>query len=177
MAGPLYSFTSSIASDSIDHPPSDCFSFTPSEAAESQTSIHILCDPPPPSIKRVGPDQDKIWALWSDIYKAEFIQWWLTTTYGMKPKRERPHWDKRGYSSELWRSFDQVAHVETGYPKAMCIVCGELVDHPIIPGGPRRTKPGTNALKRHVERQCRGAPNGVKSLNLPDLWKKAVSAD
>ena len=87
MAFPSSSINLSITSDSIDPLLSD---FTPSEVTESQSTAPIISDPPPPSIKRVGPDREKEWALWSDMSKTEFIEWWLTTQYRMKPKRERP---------------------------------------------------------------------------------------
>src|ERR1700757_3854437 len=120
MAPPISSSTASIYSDSIDPLLSDCFSIAPSEATESQSTVPIICEPPPQSIERVGPNQIKEWGLWSDMPKTEFIEWWLTTQYGMKPKRERPQWDKRGYTSEAWRYFNQVAYIETGEPKAIC---------------------------------------------------------
>jgi hypothetical protein len=87
--------------------------------------------------------------------KTEFIEWWLTTQYGLKPKGERPHWDKKGYTSELWHNFDQVAHIKTGQPKAICKACHQIVDHPVTPNK-KGTKYGTNALKRHTKAKCRG---------------------
>ena len=111
IAFPSSSINLSITSDSIDPLLSD---FTPSEVTESQSTAPIISEPPPPSIERVGPDREKEQALWSDMSKTKFIKWWLTTQYGLKPKGERPHWDKRGYTSELWHNFDQVAHIKTG---------------------------------------------------------------
>jgi hypothetical protein len=92
--------------------------------------------------------------------KTEFIEWWLTTQYGIKPKRERPQWDKRGYTSEAWRHFDQVAHIETGQPKAICKACGLIIDHPMIPNK-KGIKPRTNALKRHTKDKCRGKQRNI----------------
>lgn len=176
MAGPSYSFTSSIASDSIDLPLSDCFPFAPSEATESQLTTPFICEPPLSSIERVGPDRIKKWALWSEICNDDFLEWWLTTEYGMKPKTEHPSWDKRGYTSTAWQTFNQVAHIETGQPEAICKVCGVIVDHPgkaTKKGG----KIGTNVLKRHMQHKCRGLGKGPKTQNLADLWQKAVSSD
>ena len=95
----------SIYSDSID--PlllSDSFSFEPTEPTNSQTTELSLL-PLPPSIQRVG-DRTKDWALWTEMTKSEFIEWWLTTQYGSKPDAQRIYWDKKGYTSEIWTSFD-----------------------------------------------------------------------
>ena len=172
MPFPSSYFNPSITSDSIDPLLSD---FTPFDASESQSTAPNIYEPPPPSIERVGPDREKEWALWSEMSKTEFIEWWLTTQYGSKPKGEHPHWDKRGYTSELWQFFNQVAHIKTGQPKAICKACSQIVDHPVTPNK-KGTKYGTNALKRHTKAKCRGA-GPASEQNIQDLWKKAVSED
>ena len=79
-------------SDSIDALlPSDSFSFEPelskpneSQLTEPNTTQLLL----PLSIQRTG-DRRKDWALWTEMTKSEFIEWWLTTQYGTKPEAKR----------------------------------------------------------------------------------------
>ncbi|KAJ5310935.1 pyridoxal phosphate-dependent transferase [Penicillium atrosanguineum] len=76
--------------------------------------------------------------------KAIFIQWWLTTTYGQKPRAEHPRWDKRGLISEVWTHFEQGAEISTGRPYITCKDYGQIYAH--------SPKNGTNIMTRHRER-------------------------
>jgi hypothetical protein len=134
----------SIYSDSIDPTlPSDPFFFEPSEPTESQPTESQQTEHTPQllpiSIQRT---RDQQWALWTEMTKADFIEWWLTTQYGMA-KPDQIHWDKKGLKSNIWPYFDQIAHIETGKPKVICKGCNLIFSHPTIHG--------TKALKRHHE--------------------------
>lgn len=141
MAFPSSSFTQSICSDSIDPILSDCFSIPPSSLPESQPTTPIISEPPP-VLERVGTKKNYI--LWSDMNKALFIQWWLTTTYRARPEAEHPRWGKRGLTSEVWRYFEQGAEVQTGHPCVSCKDCSLILSF-----SPRNR---TNAMLRHRER-------------------------
>jgi hypothetical protein len=159
----------SFYSDSID--PillSDSFSFEPSEPTESQTTeLTPLPLPLPQSIKRVG-DRTKQWALWMEITKSEFIEWWLTTQYGSKPDAQRIHWDRKGYTSDVWIAFDQIANIQTGKPKVICKHCGIMLSHPALNG--------TTALHRHQKNaSCQRSKDKQKQTNIQHLMQKVVS--
>ena len=105
----------SIYSDSIDPTlPSDPFFFEPSEPTESQQTesqpTELTPLPLPHSVQPIG-DRTKQWALWIEMTKTEFIEWWLTTQYGTKPEAKRVHWDRKRLSSSVWPYFDQVANI------------------------------------------------------------------
>jgi hypothetical protein len=53
------------------------------------------------------------------------------------------HWDGKK-KSDIWESFEQVAHEKTGEPKVMCKRCYAILVHP----HPRRG--GTSPLRRHI---------------------------
>lgn len=142
MARSLSEHFDSITSDSIDPLLSDCcFSIPPSSVPESQSTAPITTEPPP-ILERVGPKRNYI--LWTAMNKAIFIQWWLTTTYGQKPRAEHPRWDKRGLISEVWTHFEQGAEISTGRPCITCKDCGQIYAH--------SPKNGTNIMTRHRER-------------------------
>jgi hypothetical protein len=137
----------SIYSDSIDPTlSSDPFFLEPSEPTESQqtesqstklTSLPLLL---PPSIQRTG-GRTQQWALWTEMTKADFIEWWLTTQYGTSPKAKLVFWDGKRLKSDIWSSFDQIANIQTGQPKVICKQCGSMFGHP--------SSHGTNTLRRH----------------------------
>jgi hypothetical protein len=158
----------SIYSDSIDPIlPSDSFSFEPepSEPTKSQlTEPDTTQLPLPLSIQRVG-DQTKEWALWTEMTKTEFIEWWLTTQYGSKPDAQRIHWDRKRYKSDIWSSFDQIANIQTGKPKVICKQCGVMFGHPALNG--------TTALRRHQTNGSCRRPKG-KQTNIQHLIQKVV---
>jgi len=92
----------SIYSDSIGPTlPSDPFFFEPSEPTETQqtetqqtetqqTELILLPLLLPSSIERTG-GRTQQWALWKEMTKADFIEWWLTTQYGTSPKAKCVH--------------------------------------------------------------------------------------
>lgn len=137
----------SIYSDSIGPTiPSDPFFFEPSEPTETQqtesqpTELIPLPLLLPSSIERTG-GRTQQWALWTEMTKADFIEWWLTTQYGTSPKAKCVHWDGKGHKSDVWSSFDQIANIETGQPKVICKQCSTMFGHP--------STHGTNTLRRH----------------------------
>lgn len=154
-------------SDSID--PillSDSFSFeldlsepTESQLTEPDTTQPLL----PLSIQRIG-DRLKEWALWTEMTKTEFIEWWLTTQYGTKPEAKRIHWDKKGRLSDIWTHFDQIANIYSGKPKIVCKRCGIILEHPVLNG--------TSGMHRHWKNgQCQ---RKSKQTNIQHLMQKGV---
>lgn len=59
----------------------------------------------------------------------EWVKWWLETDYGLN--NHKIAWDSRhGSAAETWKEFDQVAHAETGSPKAIYKRCDTVLEHP-----------------------------------------------
>jgi hypothetical protein len=144
--------------------PSDPFFFEPTEPTESQiTELTPL--PLPPSIQRTG-GRTQQWALWTEETKTEFLEWWLTTQYGTIPDAKHIHWDKRRYSSKVWTSFDQVAHIPTGKPKVLCQKCYMMLSHPY-------PKNGTSAMGRHQTNGSCQKSKG-KQTNIQQSFKNMV---
>jgi hypothetical protein len=166
MTHPSDPFDLSIYSDTIDQfstIPSDSFSFEPSEQTTSQVTEPTI-NQLPSSIQRVG-DRAKDWALWTDMTKTEFIEWWLTTQYGSKPEAHRMHWDGKGHTSDVWTHFNQIANIQTGRPKVICKQCGAMFSYPSLNG--------TTALRRHrANRNCQ--KNKGKQPNIQHLMQRAV---
>lgn len=104
----------------------------------------------PVSLERVGPTLRKFWLLYPSEPKMEnswkqFVEWWLTTGFGLDPQcQDGLHWDGKK-KSDLWEDFKQVAHEKTGEPKVMCKHCFSTLAHP----GHKRA--GTSALKTHLK--------------------------
>lgn len=156
----------SIYSDSIDPLLSESFSFELelSEPTGSQLTEPNITQPLlPPSIQRIR-DRKQQWALWTEMTKAEFIEWWLTTQYGTKPEAKRIRWDKTGFQSHVWSQFDQIAHINTGKPKVICKKCGVILEHPI--------SNGTSAMGRHQKNGL--CQRKTKQTNIKYLMEKAV---
>lgn len=144
MAIPSSSYALSINSDSIDPPLSDCFSALPSRAPESQSTAPVVPHVLPPSIRRVG-DRRKEWALWTEMTKTEFIEWWLTTQYATDMSNPgQINWDGTGQSSKAWEFFDQVAYITSGQPKVLCRRCGDVLQHP--------WRHGLSGMGRHLKK-------------------------
>lgn len=147
MAFPSSSFAASTNSDNIDPLLSDCFSIPPSEAPESQITVLTEPLPIPPSLKRVGFGRNQC-VLWSNMTRAEFIEWWLTTTFATTdPTAKRLKWDQKNRSSEVWSSFEQAAMVDDGKPMVICKLCDTLLSHSWING--------TSGMKHHLEKGCK----------------------
>jgi hypothetical protein len=104
----------------------------------------------PDSLKRVGPKLQQFWILFDsdtgmDHTRAQFVEWWLSTGFGSKEDiRDAIHWDGKK-KSDLWESFEQVAHEKTGEPKVMCKRCHALLVHP------HHRRGGTSPLKAHLK--------------------------
>ncbi|KAJ5316460.1 hypothetical protein N7476_006767 [Penicillium atrosanguineum] len=167
MARSLSEHFDSITSDSIDPLLSDCcFSIPPSSVPESQSTAPITTEPPP-ILERVRPKRNYI--LWTAMNKAIFIQWWLITTYGQKPRAEHPRWDKRGLISEG-------AEISTSRPCITCKDCGQIYAY--------SPKNGTNIMTRHRERclpkgklNQRNIQAAIRTQALrappPDVWDES----
>lgn len=104
----------------------------------------------PDSLERVGPRFRKSWILWKggdemEDYRREFTDWWMSTEFGsQKDVSESMHWDGRKKNSELWESFEQVAHEMTGEPKVMCKRCNALLVHA------NHRRKGSSPMKGHL---------------------------
>jgi hypothetical protein len=62
--------------------------------------------------------------------RIQFVKWWLKTEFGSKKEtQDTIHWDGKK-KSDLWESFEQVAHEKTGEPKVMCKRCQTILVHP-----------------------------------------------
>lgn len=84
-------------------------------------------------LKRVGPDQRKLFILYDAVNeesKTKFIEWWRTIVRGGMPETQHNiRWDAK-HISDAWKQFDQVAHHVTGEPMVMCRLCGTTILHP-----------------------------------------------
>jgi hypothetical protein len=172
----------SLYSDSFidpDIPQSDDLPDLPS-SQPTVTSIPISHFTPPPrlshapkSLERIGPTLRKFWILYPSESEMEhsrkqFVEWWLTTGFGMNPQcRDGLHWDGKK-KSDLWENFEQVAHEKTGEPKVMCKHCFSTLAHP----GHKRA--GTSALKTHLKGgSCR---KNKKRRGIDQLIRDSVSS-
>ncbi|KAJ5743328.1 hypothetical protein N7533_010430, partial [Penicillium manginii] len=109
---------------------------------ELRRSIDASSQPPPPILKRVGPNRKKNWILYESENSMEFLIWWAKTEYGQVLNKS--HYTK------VWRRFDQVANILTGRPKVICRTYLTLLDHP------QHKKHGTNAIGKHQKsKSCR----------------------
>lgn len=159
-AGPSSQYESDLP-DNLPYLQSDDQLFTPNISYSQPTITSTLGSEflsplsVPPSLQRLGPDQKKLWVLYSEMTKDEFILWWLQTQYASQPDRKRIRWDSK-HSSDNWKNFDQVAHHATGEPMVMCRRCGKTLPHP------QQTANGTNSMRRHFAAgKCRQAGNDV----------------
>lgn len=128
----------------------------------------------PDSLERVGPTLRKFWILYNSNFEMEhsrsqFVEWWLKTGFGSnKDVREHLHWDGKK-KSDLWESYEQVAHEKTGEPKVMCKRCYTVLTHP------NHKRGGTSALKAHLK----GGACLIhkKRRGIDQLIRDAVSTD
>ncbi|KZN87643.1 hypothetical protein EN45_062040 [Penicillium chrysogenum] len=104
----------------------------------------------PGSLERVGPRFREFWTLWKsgdemENYRKDFTDWWMGTEFGSQEDvSESTHWDGRKKNSELWESFEQVAHEKTGEPKVMCKHCNTLLVHA------NYRRKGSSPMKGHL---------------------------
>ncbi|KAJ5557827.1 hypothetical protein N7513_003413 [Penicillium frequentans] len=144
----------------------------PSEFPQSTTGLD--------SLQRVGPDRKKVYVLYDDMSKEQFISWWFQTQYAtMENNDKKINWQSKR-SAEVWDKFHQVAHQVTGDPQVMCRRCAKILPHPQKKGD------GTNSMKRHLEsnacrrvasnpRQQLGIQQSLEFMsNLPSQRPKTV---
>ena len=112
----------------------------------------------PNSLKRVGPRLQKLWILYNsnaemECSRTQFVEWWLKTEFGSKKDTyDSIRWDGKK-KSDLWESFDQVAHEKTGEPKVMCKRCHTVLVHP------NHRRAGCSPMKAHLKGgACRIGP-------------------
>jgi hypothetical protein len=164
---------SSLFEDDID-----TFSYIPTDEpsifTSDPSSFTADTDSPlfsvPTTLKRIGPDNKKLWVLYSEMSKNDFINWWLQTEYGsLSDHRKKIRWDAKR-SSSAWDNYDQVAHHVSGEPRIMCRRCGKDFPHP------HQHANGTNSMKRDYEaNKCRRAGNSaVKQQTIQQSIEFAV---
>lgn len=162
-AGPSSLAGNELYEDSFTHldPPS-ITEIPDSQRSLVSTQITDFLSPPssaPQSLQRGGPPKQKVWVIWTEMNKTEFIQWWMETQpYDTQKKM---HWDAKR-TSDVWQDFDQVAHHTTGEPRVLCRNCGRTLPHPNV------TQNGTSALKRHL------STGACKRLAHERLWQKDI---
>jgi hypothetical protein len=128
----------------------------------------------PDSLERVGPIFRKFWILYSsnpemEYSRNQFVEWWLKTRFGSKKDgREHLHWDGKK-KSDLWESFEQVAHEKTGEPKVMCKRCQNVIVHL----GHRRA--GCSPIKAHLNSNICIKPRKLKRQGIDQLLRDLVS--
>lgn len=121
-------------------------------------------------LTRVKPDRRTEFVLFDAMNKEVFVNWWLQTTYGKKPKGKGFVWDRAGHLSDVWKHFDQLASTSDGLPKVRCQRCYKILDHP------GQTKQGTNSMGRHWKgEKCQRASNQSQQPNIRRLLHDEVS--
>jgi hypothetical protein len=81
----------------------------------------------PETLQCVGPTEQKIYILWTEMVNDDFITWWLQTEFGSQMKRNI--FDVK-HQSGCWDHFEQVAAPQDGTPKVMCKTCNHILAHP-----------------------------------------------
>jgi hypothetical protein len=149
----------SLYSDSYD-------GIDPSDSISSVQLPYPLLPPPPlpPAIRTIKL-QTFEYAIWTKVESRNFVDWWLKTQYGTKPASNSMKWDRKRQSSEIWVSLQQVASLQTGEPKVMCIHCNTLLVHP------NWKATGTNTVRRHLQ----SCLIRVKRPSIQHLMQKAVN--
>ena len=142
---------------------SDSISIIAGSSSNQQTTaltpVSEFIPPPtlPSTLECFGPDRKKLWVKYTEMYKDDFIIWWLQTECSTKtrPNQRRMRWDTK-YSANIWQHFDQVAHYITSEPMVMCQRCGKTLLHP------QQTANGTNSMKHYfTARKCIQAGNSA----------------
>lgn len=65
--------------------------------------------------------------------RKQFVDWWLTAGYGKDSERHgNLHWDGKK-TSEIWQSFEQVAHEKTGQPKILTLFFSAVPKTTLVP--------------------------------------------
>lgn len=163
--------------DNLAYLPSHDQQIFPPDLSCSQQTLNAASDsdflrpsqppPIPDTLQCVGPDRRKVYVLYSDMSKEDFVSWWLKTDFGRK---KRMRWDSR-HQSDCWKYFDQVAHITTGEPKVICNRCAKVLDHP------QHSRHGTSTMNKHIQGvTCRNATNNAaKQPKIKQLMQDAVS--
>lgn len=95
--------------------------------------------PAPTSLQRVGRPFQASYILYNsnksdpmmESSRNKFVEWWLKTEFGLQKDLQKSIiWNSESKKSDVWKSFDQVAHSKTGEPKVMCKRCQAVVVHP-----------------------------------------------
>lgn len=142
------------------------YSVPPSSVVQSE----IEAIPLPPSLRRIGPRNQKFWVLWTMENKTEFIEWWRNTTGAHPyPPLHKVNFEAR-YTSSAWDQFDQVAHYQTGKPMALCRRCGKVLSHP------SSTLNGSKSLSAHLSsRACKiGAQKDSTQQDIQQSFELSV---
>lgn len=79
-----------------------------------------------------------------------FLEWWLTTRWGLGSAEEDPSYPDPVWNSELrkmneWQMYEQGASERSGKPVVVCLMCNKILVHP----NNRRT--GSGNLRRHLK--------------------------
>jgi hypothetical protein len=143
---------SSLYDGTISYIPSDDFQVFTEEPLFSQQTVVSGSNSEfrqplliPASLERTGSGPKKPYVLYSNMTKKDFVEWWLQTQFGTQQhSKKKFRWDARQLS-DVWKSFDQVAHYQTGEPKVICQRCGRILEHP------QQSLNGTTSMKRHLE--------------------------
>lgn len=121
--------------------------------------------PLPPTLERVGRDTQKVWVLYTEMNKTQFIEWWRHTAGAFpQPPRRKVNFEAN-YTSPVWDNFDQVAHYITGQPMALCRRCGKAIPHPSQAGG-------LNSLKRH--RDSKTCEKGGRNTSIQQTLQQSL---
>jgi hypothetical protein len=132
----------------------------------------------PDLLKRVGKPFQRFYILYNntpedpkmETSRRDFVEWWLKTEYGLKQElRKSIKWDNNQKKSDVWPSFDQVAHEKTGEPKVMCKRCQNVIIHP----GHRRA--GCSPMKAHLNSTICIKPQKLKGKGIDQLLRDSVS--
>jgi hypothetical protein len=151
-------------------------SLTPDQSISQQTVISVpASDFPPPisiplTLRRIGPNTRKPWVIYTEMYKKDFLEWWLQTAGASPlPPVHKVNFEAK-YTSTAWDNFDQVAHHITGKPMALCRRCGKALPHP------SGTSNGVNSLARHFKsKSCQKASdNTTIQQNIQESLQLAV---
>lgn len=132
----------------------------------------------PTSLRRVGKPLQQVYVLYNEdnedtemqASRNEFVQWWLKTDYGQQSSlRKSIKWDSELKKSDVWPSFDQVAHERTGEPKVMCTRCQNVIIHP----GHRRA--GCTPMRAHLNSSVCIQPRPLRKKGIDQLVRNLVS--
>jgi hypothetical protein len=95
----------------------DTFSYVPTDQLSIFTSdpLSVTADTDlplfsiPSTLKRIGPDNKKLWVLYSEMSKNDFINWWLQTEYGrlgsQLDNQKKIRWNAKR-SSSAWDNYN-----------------------------------------------------------------------